>query len=128
MAQGSGARTGPSNPQAQLYRARVHLRAGAVAHRHAGPRRERGAAMSAEVEKLRDDLAFAMQGNRMPEAEAVVMTTQATVRGVLLEIERLRDRVKNPQFYKVPKLTAAQKKLSPVPVVPWRDYGRSRLG
>ncbi len=84
--------------------------------------------MSTEVEKLRDDLAFAMQGNRMPEAEAVVMTTQATVRGVLLEIERLRDRVKNPQFYKVPKLTAAQKKLSPVPVVPWRDYGRSRLG
>lgn len=39
--------------------------------------------MSAEVEKLRDDLAFAMQGNRMPDAETVVMTTQATVRGVL---------------------------------------------
>lgn len=84
--------------------------------------------MSAEVEKLRDDLAFSMQGNRLPEAESVVMTTQATVRGVLLEIERLRDRVKNPQCYKGPKLTPAQKKLSPVPVVPWRDYGRSRLG
>lgn len=29
---------------------------------------------------------------------------------------------------KAPKLTKAQKALSPVPVVPWRDYGRSRIG
>lgn len=86
--------------------------------------------MSAEVDQLHKDLAFSTQASR-PDAEAVVIATQATVRGVLLEIERLRDRCQNPQYYTMPspKLTAAQKKLpSPVPVLPWRDYGRSRLG
>jgi hypothetical protein len=87
-------------------------------------------AVAAEVEQLHKDLAFSEQANRT-DAEAVVISTQATIRGVLVEIERLRDRCQNPQCYTLPapKLTAAQKKLpSPVPVIPWRDYGRSRLG
>lgn len=86
--------------------------------------------MSAEVEQLHKDLAFSKQSNR-PDAEAVVISTQATIRGVLIEIERLRDRCAKPQYYTLPapKLTAAQKKApSPVPVIPWSDYGRARHG
>ena len=54
--------------------------------------------MNAAVKKLHEDLAFAKASDR-PDAEAVVITNQATVREVLLEIERLKDQIQNPKAY-----------------------------
>lgn len=69
-----------------------------------------------------------------------VMTTQQAVRGVLLEVEQLDElnkkyfaeleewRTGNKGRYAVPKLTEEQRNSSPVPVIPWRDYGNPRRG
>ncbi len=54
--------------------------------------------MNPAVQKLHADLAFAKASDR-PGAEAIVITTQATVREVLTEIERLNDRIQNPAAY-----------------------------
>lgn len=54
--------------------------------------------MNPAVKKLHEDLAFSKAQSR-PDAEAIVITDQATVREVLTEIERLRDQIQNPQFY-----------------------------
>lgn len=54
--------------------------------------------MNPAVQKLHSDLAFS-KANSRPDAEAVVITDQATVREVLTEIERLKDQIQNPQFY-----------------------------
>lgn len=85
------------------------------------------------IDQLHRNLAASKRASR-PDAEAVVISTQDTVWQVLLEIERLRDQVKNPRCYEhytltVPELTEEQKQMpSPVPIIPWRDYGKSRQG
>ena len=60
--------------------------------------------MTAEeaVQKLTEDVVFAKTQER-DGRECVVITTRGAARGVLLEIERLRDQVKNPQFYAKPR-------------------------
>lgn len=58
--------------------------------------------MNPAVKKLREDLAFSVASNR-PDAEAIVITDQATVREVLTEIEWLKDQIQNPQFHAKPR-------------------------
>lgn len=54
--------------------------------------------MNAAVSQLHADLAFAKSQSR-PDAEAIVITDQSTVREVLTEIERLKDQIQNPKAY-----------------------------
>ena len=54
--------------------------------------------MNLAVAQLHQDLAFA-KANSRPDAEAVVITDQSTVREVLTEIERLKDQIQNPKYY-----------------------------
>lgn len=80
------------------------------------------------IDQLHRDLAVSVRASRA-DAEAIVITQQQTAREVLTEVERLRELCNRPQQYAIiaPKLTAAQKKINPVPVVPFRLYGRSRI-
>jgi hypothetical protein len=84
---------------------------------------------NALIQKLRDDLAFSAgyKSEKHPGAEAVVITTQAAVKAALDELDQWR--AGHRHIIEVPKLTKKQKNMpSPVPVLPWVDYGNPRQG
>lgn len=81
------------------------------------------------IQKLRDDLAFSAgyKSEKHPGAEAVVITTQAAVKAALDELDQWRSGTR--RIYDAPALTEEQKNTpSPVPVIPWKDYGNPRQG
>lgn len=81
------------------------------------------------IAKLRDDLAFSAgyKSDKHPGAEAIVMTAQECVKAALDEIDEWRTGKR--RIYDAPELTEEQKTMpSPVPVIPWKDYGKPRQG
>lgn len=84
------------------------------------------------IQELRDALAFsaAYRSEKHPNAEAFVAASQASVRAVLEELEEWRTGTR--RIYDAIKLTKKQRAdafaNSPVPRIPWQDYGKPRQG